>query len=58
MTFEEWDNQLAEQAIELEEAAEAMNISMDEINSWKEKEEVPQKAIDWLSGGQSDLDQL
>ena len=58
MTFEEWDNQLAEQAIELEEAAEAMNISMDEINSWKEKVEVPQKAIDWLSGGQSDLDQL
>ena len=58
MTFEEWDNQLAEQAIELEEAAEAMNISMDEINSWKEKGEVAQKAIDWLSGGQSDLDQL
>ena len=58
MTFEEWDNQLAEQAIELEEAAEAMNISMDEINSWKEKGEVPQKAIDRLSGGQSDLDQL
>ena len=58
MTFEEWDNQLAEQAIELEEAAEAMNISMDEINSWKEKGEVHQKAIDWLSGGQSDLDQL
>ena len=50
MTFEEWDNQLAEQAIELEEAAEAMNISMDEINSWKEKGEVPQKAIDCLSG--------
>ena len=58
MTFEEWDNQLAEQAIELEEAAEAMNISMDEINSWKEKGEFPQKAIDLLSGGQSDLDQL
>ena len=58
MTFEEWDNQLAEQAIELEDAAEAMNISMDEINAWKEKGEVPQKAIDWLSGGQSDLDQL
>ena len=44
MTFEQWDNQLAEQAIELEEAAEAMNISMDEINSWKEKGEVPQKS--------------
>ena len=58
MTFEEWDNQLAEQAIELEEAAEAMNISMDEINSWKEKGEVTQKAIDWLSGGESDFDQL
>ena len=29
MTLEEWDNQLAEKAIELEEAAEAMNISMD-----------------------------
>ena len=40
MTFEEWDNQLAEQAIELEEAAEAMNISMYEIKSWKEKGEV------------------
>jgi hypothetical protein len=31
MTFEEWDNALADLSIELDEAAEAMGIEMSEI---------------------------
>jgi len=54
MKFTDWDNKLADQAIELDEAAEAMGISMDEIDSWKEKDKVPQKAIDWLNKANDD----
>ena len=35
MTFEEWDNLLAEQDLDLEDVADAMRISMDEIFSWQ-----------------------
>ena len=45
MTFEEWDNQLAEQAIELEEAAEAMNISMDESIHGRKKVKFLKKQL-------------
>ena len=54
MTFEEWDNALADLSIELDEAAEAMGIEMSEIDKWKEKNEVPQKAIDWLNKSNDD----
>ena len=54
MTFTEWDNALADLAIELDEAAEAMGIEMSEIEKWKEKNEVPQKAIDWLNKSNDD----
>lgn len=54
MTFEEWDNALADLSIELDEAAEAMGIEMSEIDKWIEKNEVPQKAIDWLNKSNHD----
>ena len=54
MTFIEWDNALADLAIELDEVAEAMGIDMIEIEKWKEKNEVPQKAIDWLNKSNDD----
>ena len=54
MTFEEWDNALADLSIELDEAAEAMGIEMSEIDKWIEKNEVPQKAIDWLNKSNDD----
>ena len=54
MTFIEWDNALADLAIELDETAEAMGIDMSEIEKWKEKNEVPQKAIDWLNKSNDD----
>ena len=54
MTFEEWDNALADLSIELDEAAEAMGIEMREIDKWKEKNKVPQKAVDWLNKSNDD----
>tara|TARA_Y200000002_G_scaffold334930_1_gene302207 strand:+ start:781 stop:939 length:159 start_codon:yes stop_codon:yes gene_type:complete len=48
MTFKEWDDLLAEQELDLEDVADAMYISMDEIFSWEKKDKVPQKAIDWI----------
>ena len=56
MTFEEWDNLLAEQDLDLEDVADAMRSSMDEIFSWQEKGVVPQKAIDWIKAGEADLE--
>ena len=52
--FHRVDNALADLAIELDEAAEAMGIDMSEIEKWKEKNEVPQKAIDWLNKSNDD----
>ncbi len=48
MTFKEWDDLLAEQELDLEDVADAMYISMDEILSWEKEDKVPQKAIDWI----------
>jgi hypothetical protein len=54
MSFSDWDEALADDGIELEDAADAMDIEMDEIEQWQKVDEVPAKAIAFLYAG--DLD--
>ncbi len=56
MKFDEWDGALADIGVELEEVSEILGVSMEEINSWRDQDLVPQNAIDFLMAGNSDTE--
>lgn len=58
MKFDDWDGEIADQGVELEEAAESMGCSMDEIEKWRAADKVPQKGLDFLDGLKGEIDEL
>lgn len=48
MRFTTWDGELALQGIEVNEAAEKLEVSMDEIEAWRSNDRVPARAVKLL----------
>ena len=56
MNFDEWDGASADIGVELEEVSEILGVSMEDIESWRNQDFVPQNAIDFLMAGNSDTE--
>ena len=58
MSFNDWDEGLADQGVELSEVAESIGVSLEEVEKWRVADSVPENAIAFLRGLQGDLDDL
>lgn len=55
MTFEEWDQALYDQGLEIEDAIDAMGLSDEEVQEWEADNDVPLKAIKFIRAGLDDI---
>ena len=58
MNYDEFLESLEELGFDLETASEGLDVEIKEIKSWKNLEEIPQKAIEWLNSEKVELSEL
>ena len=58
MNYDEFLESLEELDFDLETASEGLDVEIKEIKSWKNLEEIPQKAVEWLNSEKVELSEL
>ena len=55
MTYKEFLEALEEIELDISSAAEALDVEVSEINSWKNEEEIPEAAVNWVKSEKVEL---
>ena len=55
MTYKEFLEALEEIELDITSAAEALDVEVSEINSWKNEEEIPEAAVNWVKSEKVEL---
>jgi|TARA_B110000967_G_C18402822_1_gene325408 predicted nucleotidyltransferase len=55
MTYKEFLEALEEIELDISSAAEALDLEVSEINSWKNEEEIPDTAVNWVKSEKVEL---
>ena len=55
MTYKEFLEALEEIELDTSSAAEALDLEMSEINSWKNEVEIPDTAVNWVKSEKVEL---
>jgi hypothetical protein len=58
MTYKQFVDILEELQLDLDSAAEALDIEVSEIESWENEDEIPRSAVKWIKSEKVELSEL